>query len=101
MDNEKIIFSIIMYAGNAKANAYDAINEAKLGNFDNAEVLLKEASDEIVKAHNIQNSIITKEASGENIDLTLLLVHAEDHLMNAISARDYSVEIIELYKRIV
>lgn len=100
MDNEQIAFNIIMYAGNARAKAYDAVAEAKKGDFNGAYSLIKESGDEIIKAHNIQNSIITREANGDHFEITLLMVHAEDHLMSAISAKDYASEMIELYKRL-
>lgn len=42
----------------------------------------------IVNAHNSQTAMLTKEASGEHIPVTLLLVHSQDHLMTAITYID-------------
>ncbi|HHW02169.1 MAG TPA: PTS lactose/cellobiose transporter subunit IIA [Thermoanaerobacterales bacterium] len=100
MDYEQIVFNIIIYAGNARAKAYEALSEAKKGDFIKAETLINEAGDEIIKAHDIQNDLIAREAGGDGINTTLLLVHAEDHLMNAITSRDIIKEVIDLYKRI-
>lgn len=100
MDYEQIVFNIIIYAGNARAKAYEALSEAKKGDFKRAEALLKEAEDEIIKAHDIQNDLIARETGGNGINTTLLLVHAEDHLMNAITSRDLIKEIIDLCKKI-
>ena len=42
--------------------------------------------------------MIQKEASGEKIELSLLFVHAQDHLMTAISEKTLIEQIIELRK---
>lgn len=98
MSDEQIIFNVIVHAGNARGKAFEALETAKNGNFDKSSELLNEASEEIQKAHDIQNGLISKEANGEGMDMTLLLAHAEDHLMTAILAKDLITEMIELYK---
>ncbi|PTF08850.1 PTS lactose/cellobiose transporter subunit IIA, partial [Staphylococcus equorum] len=37
---------------------------------------------------------------GENINLTLLTVHSQDHLMTAITFKDLAQEMIDLYKEV-
>ena len=39
-----------------------------------------------------------KEASGEKIDMSVLFVHAKDHLMTAISEKSLIEQIIDLRK---
>ncbi len=41
LDMETIAFTVILHAGNAKAEAYKALGEAKEGNFENVEEYLK------------------------------------------------------------
>ena len=53
----------------------------------------------IIKAHEMQFELISKEADGESIQVGLLMVHAQDHLMTSILARELIEEMIELYKR--
>ncbi|NNG67860.1 PTS lactose/cellobiose transporter subunit IIA [Caldanaerobacter subterraneus] len=98
MNLEQIIFTIISHAGNARSNAFEALKYAKEGNFGKAEECLKKASEELLEAHHVQTDMIHKEAAGEKQEVTLLLVHAEDHLMNAILAKELITEMIELYK---
>ncbi|UZQ83318.1 PTS lactose/cellobiose transporter subunit IIA [Thermoanaerobacter sp. RKWS2] len=98
MDLEQIVFTIISHAGNAKSNSFEALKHAKEGNFKEAEDCLKKAGEELLQAHHVQTDMIHKEARGEKQEVTLLLVHAEDHLMNAILAKELITEIIELYK---
>ena len=42
--------------------------------------------------------MIQKEASGDKIELSLLFVHAQDHLMTAISEKTLIEQIMELRK---
>ncbi|MDI3310612.1 MAG: PTS lactose/cellobiose transporter subunit IIA [Thermoanaerobacterium sp.] len=100
MDLEQIVFTIISHAGNARSNCFEALKYAKEGNFIEAENYISKASEELLESHHIQTNMIQKEASGEKQDVTLLLMHAEDHLMNAILAKELITEMIELYKTI-
>lgn len=78
----------------------EAISFAKKGDFDKARAKLDQAGDEIIKAHRIQTTLIQQEAGGNSQPLTLLMVHAQDHLMNAISIKDLAVEFVDLYEEI-
>lgn len=101
MENlEEIIFSIIIHGGNARGKSYDALRSAQKGNFNKANKYLKEAEEEIGQAHKIQTSIIQKEAGGEDIKLSVLFVHAQDHLMTAMAENSLIVNMIDLYKRL-
>lgn len=53
----------------------------------------------IVNAHNSQTAMLTKEASGEHIPVTLLLVHSQDHLMTAITYIDLAKELVAVYEK--
>ncbi|WP_143800250.1 PTS lactose/cellobiose transporter subunit IIA, partial [Oenococcus oeni] len=51
-------------------------------------------------AHNSQTDMLTKEANGDHAKVTLLMVHSQDHIMNAITFRDLAGEIVDLYKKL-
>jgi cellobiose PTS system EIIA component len=78
----------------------EAIMYAKAGDFTTADDLIEKAGHELNLAHKIQTGLIQDEARGESKDITMLLIHAQDHLMNAMTARDFSKEIIDLHKRL-
>lgn len=59
------------------------------------------ANEALVEAHNTQTGLLTAEASGNNAEVTLLMVHSQDHLMNAISYIGLTQELIDVYKRLV
>lgn len=94
----EIAFQIILYAGNGKSSAMEAIQEAKEGNFEEADNKLKEASEELGKAHQHQTTLLQNEARGETQSLNIILVHSQDHLMTAMTVRDLAVEIVEIYR---
>lgn len=92
-------FMMISKAGDASANYLKAFNECKKGNFEVAEELCEDARVELDEAHKIQTQIIQSEARGESFDVDVLMVHAQDHLMNAMLIRELSTHILELYKK--
>ncbi|RFA32031.1 PTS lactose/cellobiose transporter subunit IIA [Virgibacillus dokdonensis] len=100
MSIEEISFQIILHGGNARNLAMEAIQHAKDGEYDIAESKIQEANKEIGKAHRTQTDLIEREARGEKTEIRLLLIHAQDHLMNAITVLDLTQEIIQLYKSI-
>ncbi|KYH28323.1 MULTISPECIES: PTS lactose/cellobiose transporter subunit IIA [Clostridium] len=100
MDTNNIAFELILFSGNGRSSAMEAIQEAKQGNFERAEELLKQATEELGKAHNFQTQLIQAEADGKSNPVNILLVHAQDHLMTAMTVRDLAAEIVELYKKL-
>ena len=46
----------------------------------------------------MQTQLLTKEANGERSEVSLLMVHAQDHLMNAMTVKDLATEIVDIYK---
>lgn len=99
MNYEEVIMGIIMHGGNARSYAIQAMQEAREDKFEEAFQLIKIANQELNKAHHIQTDLIQKESRGEKSEITLLMVHAQDHLMNAMTVRDLAKEIIALSKR--
>jgi PTS system cellobiose-specific IIA component len=91
-----ISFQLILHGGNARSLAMEAIFDAKEKNFAAALEKLSEAGKELNEAHKYQTQLIQAEAGGETLDLPILLVHAQDHLMNAMTVRDLAAEIIDI-----
>lgn len=98
--NLEIVMSLIMNAGNSKSFSMEAIKAAKENDVTLAQEKLKEAENSINAAHNAQTSLLTKEANGEKTELSMLLIHGQDHLMNAITFLDIAKEFVELYEKI-
>lgn len=97
---EMIVFDIVNSAGTAKGLAYEALTEAEKGNYVKSEELLKESDKMLLEAHNIQTEIIQNEINGENLEVSVLFVHAQDHLMTAIEAKSLIECMIKMHKKI-
>ncbi|WP_416353490.1 PTS lactose/cellobiose transporter subunit IIA [Agrilactobacillus fermenti] len=98
--NLQVTMQLIISGGNAKGAAMEAINAAKVGDFDEAEKKLKAADKFLSEAHNAQTGMLTEEAQGHHAEVNLLMVHGQDHVMNAITFRDLAGQMVDLYKRI-
>jgi PTS system cellobiose-specific IIA component len=94
VETEQIVFTIILHAGNARSHCFEALNLARIGKYKEASECLEESAKEIQKAHIIQTNLFQAEAKGEKQEISLLVVHAQDHLMNALLARDLIKEMI-------
>lgn len=97
---ETIIFDIINNGGCAKGLAYEALQAAEKGNYKESENLLKEADAYLLEAHKVQTKIIQDEANGKKQEVSILFVHAQDHLMTAIEAKTLIEHMIKLYQRL-
>lgn len=98
---EMTILTIISQSGDARSSCMEAIQHAKNGDFENAERFMKEAAIKLESAHKEQTKLIQAEAGGCKTELTLLLIHAQDHLMNAGTVKDMAREFIDLYRNIM
>jgi len=95
------IMKLVMNGGEAKTQAMAAVNEAKKNNFDKAHEHIKLAEKALIEAHHSQTDMLTKEAQNSSpTETTLLMVHAQDHLMTAIIFIDLIKEIVALYQKI-
>ncbi len=94
------VMGLIMHGGDAKSSAMEAIHAAKSGDFDGAEDKLADSEEALTKAHKFQTNLLTKEASGDAVELSLLMVHGQDHLMTAMTVKDLATEIIDVYRKL-
>jgi PTS system cellobiose-specific IIA component len=93
------IMGLIMYGGNAKSDAMEAIQAAKKGDFELADKKIADAENSLTEAHHSQTNMLTQEAQGKHVAVTLLTVHSQDHLMTAIAVTDLAKEVIDVYRR--
>jgi len=93
-------FSIVAYSGDAKASLIEALRHAQKGEFDKADECVKDANQSIVDAHNEQTKLLSKEAGGEDMDVTFIMVHGQDTLMTTMMLMDEVKFFIDEYKRI-
>lgn len=99
-EQETFCLELIMHAGNGRADAFAALEAAKQGDFARAETLLATSEQELGAAHVVQTALLSGEAQGVGMTPSLLLVHAQDQLMTAISERGLIAELIAIYRRL-
>lgn len=99
MEFEMIIMNLLNYSGEARSSSMEAIQYAKGGELLKARQSIEEAEQKISLAHKFQTSLIHSEAQGDKFNISLLLIHAQDHLMNAITIKDMAAEFVELYSK--
>ncbi|WEJ83518.1 PTS lactose/cellobiose transporter subunit IIA [Kluyvera intermedia] len=95
---EDTVMEIIINAGQSRSLCFEALHAARQGEMEEARNLLREADGYARQAHHMQTRLIEQDA-GTRQPMTLSMVHAQDHLMNSLLARELSEEIIHLYKR--
>lgn len=95
---EMISCQIIAAVGSARGMFVEAIQQAKQGNFSEAENLIKQGEESMNEGHRAHMDVLTRFANQENIPFDLLLVHAEDQMMSAETIKIVAEEFISLYK---
>jgi PTS system cellobiose-specific IIA component len=95
---EQISFQLILHSGNARSKIIESIRKYREGNIEEAERLVSEAEKDLSVAHGIHFQMIQEEASGRCTEFSLLMMHAEDHLMSTLSMKELVKELIELFK---
>lgn len=97
---EQTLCTIILHAGNARSAAKEAGELAAAGHWEEAEGALQKAEEEQLAAHKMQAEILHKEARGEMVPFSILLVHALDLLLLAWAEIDYAQQFLTLYRRL-
>ncbi len=96
---EENVFPIISLAGESKSLAYEALRLAKENKFEEANKKMEEADKILLQSHEYQTNLITKEADGEKFNINMLFIHAQDHLMTAMSEKNLIKELINILKK--
>ena len=98
-ENINAIMDLIVYGGDGKSSSMEAIHAAKQGDFALADEKIKSAEESLLKAHHSQTAMLTEEANGNSVELSLLMVHGQDHLMTGMMFKDLAKEIVDVYRR--
>lgn len=103
MESEKIqeiAFNIILHSGNARTLTHEAFTLMSEDRYDDADSKLKAANDALNQAHNAQTDLLQQYASGEKIEMEVILVHAQDHLMTTMTLMEMASELKRVYERL-
>ena len=88
-------------AGDSRSYCMEAVDLAKEGKFDEAKKALENAANGMIAAHETQTDLIRKEMEGTGEPVSLLMVHAQDHLNLALIMRDVAEEFVYIHEKFV
>ncbi len=93
-------FQMIATIGGAKSAYMEAIEIAKEGNAEDAMAKIEEGRSMMAEAHHHHFQFVTKEANGEDLPFSLMLMHAEDQLLTTESIEIMATEFVKLYDQL-
>ncbi len=93
-------FEIILHSGTARSDIHEAFTLMRSGDYEQAGEKLENANTSLVEAHNAQTELLQQYASGIEIKIEIIMVHAQDHLMTTMTLLEITKEMLELYKKI-
>ena len=88
MELEEQVMGIIINAGQSRSLCYEALHAAKM----------QEAAHYSREAHLVQTQLIEADEGEGKTKMTLVMVHAQDHLMTSILAKELIAELIAIYR---
>lgn len=100
MELQQKLIEIISLSGEVKKEFLQAVKHVKNKEKEKAAEVFAEADEKLIRAHLKQTELIKREASGEKLESSLLLTHAQDHLMTAILLKDMAEEFMDIYSRL-
>ena len=97
---EEVVMGLIINSGQARSLAYAALKQAKQGDFAAARTMMDQSRMALNEAHLVQTKLIEGDQGEGKMKVSLVLVHAQDHLMTSMLARELVAELIELHEKI-
>ena len=93
-------FEIILHSGSARTTVHEAFADMREGHYDEAAEKLEAANTELLEAHHAQTNLLQEYASGTEIKIEIIMVHAQDHLMTSLTFIDLAKEVVDVYERL-
>lgn len=94
-----VAFDIILHSGLARTTIHEAFKLMRENKNSEAELKLKEANEELLQAHKSQTELLQEFARGTKIEMEIIMVHAQDHLMTTMTLHEIASEMKHLYSR--
>lgn len=96
---QTVAFDIILHSGLARTVVHEAFKFMREGDYEKADEKLEEANEELLLAHKSQTNLLQDYAGGAKIEMEIIMVHAQDHLMTTMTLREVAIEMKYLYQR--
>ena len=99
-DLESTVMELIIQAGASKSYAMEALRAAKIGHWNEVDTHLENSRLAAKSAHDIQTNLIGMDEGCGKVPVNLIMVHAQDHIMTAMLAKEMIQELIELHRQL-
>lgn len=100
MENLNLIaFEIIASSGDAMNEVMIAMDDIEHSQYEKARKHMDVANKHMVNAHKKQTELLVLTAQDEKIAVSVILVHAQDHLMNVMLAISLVKKMISIFER--
>jgi PTS system cellobiose-specific IIA component len=96
---EMHVMTLIVNAGSCRSLLMNAMSQSKSGDFDGAAASIEKAQQSLNDAHLIQTKLIEFDEGEGKLPVHIVMVHAQDHVMNAVLLMDLTKEIIDIHKK--
>lgn len=97
---QEVAFTIILRSGEARTIVHEAFQDMRNSKYDRAQERLAQSNDKLVEAHKAQTKLLQRNANGEDINMEIIMVHAQDHLMSTMTLREVAVEMLAFYEKV-
>ncbi|GLS90807.1 molecular chaperone TorD [Psychromonas marina] len=97
---ESTVMELIINAGESKSCAMEALNAAKAGKWDEVDGFLAASLEASKRAHKVQTALIGLDEGEGKVPVNLIMVHAQDHIMTAMLAKDMIEEMIDIHRKL-
>lgn len=95
---QEVAFQMIAAVGSAKSSYMEAVYLSRESKFDEALEKVNEGDEIFADAHVLHLDLVQKEAEGQALPFSLLLMHAEDQMLTTEVVKLMAVEVLELRK---
>ncbi|GAM78675.1 PTS system [Vibrio ishigakensis] len=95
---ENTVMELIINAGESKSYAMEALSAAKKNDWQQVDICLKHSAEASKRAHDVQTQLIGLDEGEGKVPVNLIMVHAQDHIMTSMLARELIQEMIDMRK---
>ncbi|MCG0748574.1 beta-glucosides PTS, EIIA [Lactiplantibacillus plantarum] len=98
-ETQDIAMTLIAYSGEGSTLAFNALDAMHRDAFSESKMLLKQSSEALGKAHDVQTQLLVAEANGQQVSIDILLIHAQDHFMTSLLANELIAEMLKMSQK--
>jgi cellobiose PTS system EIIA component len=93
---EEFLMMLLTQAAMGESASKEAMLKARVGEFEAAKQLIKQAEEAFTEVHKTQTALIGFDEGEGKVQMTLILTHIQDHIMTGMLAKEMAEEVIFL-----